>query len=194
MKLSDRYKYECDTFRLLIEEFENQVNNYYEKNEQYISEMVAHDVDEYLPPKFIPNYKLTLTTFLLIEAQGLLDFFIPIIVNSLARIKNVSVSDFDETWKNGNVLCWVKHVLKEELGLKYDFNQGSYCKLKEFYRIRNDLIHYGGYLSDRNKKLLEGKKGIRVSEISQLYVIEFSYCRDLINDIEEFFSDIHKNF
>lgn len=105
MKLSDRYKYECDTFRLLIEEFENQVNNYNKENKQYINEIVVHDVDEYFPPKYIPNYKLILTSFLLIEAQGLIDFFIPIIVNSLARIKNVSVSDFDETWKNGNVLC-----------------------------------------------------------------------------------------
>ncbi len=140
MKLGDRYKYECDKFRLLIEEFENQVNNYNEKNKQCINEVVVHDVDEYLSPKYIPNYKLTLTSFLLIEAQGLLDFFIPIIVNSLARIKNASVSDFDETWKNGNVLCWVKYVLKKELGLKYDFNQGSYCKLKEFYKFRNDLI------------------------------------------------------
>lgn len=192
MKLGDRYKYECDEFRLLIEEFEHQVNDYNKKNKQYINEMVAHDADEYFPPKYIPNYKLILTSFLLIEAQCLLDFFIPIIVSSLARIKNVRVSDFDEKWKNGNVLCWVKFVLQEELNLKYDFNQGPYCKLKEFYKFRNDLIHYGGYLSDRNKKLLVGKRGIRESKISHLYEIEFSYCRDLINHIEEFFSNIHK--
>ncbi|MBS0423866.1 MAG: hypothetical protein JSR71_05445 [Proteobacteria bacterium] len=61
MKLGDRYKYECDRFRLLVEEFENQVNNYNKKNKQYINEIVVHDANEYLPPKYIPNYKLTLT-------------------------------------------------------------------------------------------------------------------------------------
>jgi len=54
MKLGDR-------FRLLVEEFENQVNNYNKKNKQYINEIVVHDANEYLPPKYIPNYKLTLT-------------------------------------------------------------------------------------------------------------------------------------
>jgi hypothetical protein len=194
MNLNYRYKYECDSYRLLINEFKIQLDKYNLKNERYINEMSAHDLNEYQPPKYLSNYKAILTSSLLIEAQALLDFFVPIIINYLARVENQNISPFDNTWKKGNVLCWTKYVLNKELSLKYDFSGGLYCKLKEFYEFRNDQIHYGGYISsDKKRRLLTGKKGIMASRYSDLYVIEFSYCESLINDIENFFIEIHKS-
>jgi hypothetical protein len=194
VKFSHRYKYECDSFRLLIDEFERQVADYNNRNEFYIKEVVAHDLDEYQAPKYVSNYKSILTGTLIIEAQGLLDFFLPLMVGNLAKIKEKSISPFDKSWKGGNILCWTKHVLIKELCLSYDFGRGPHCKLKEFYNFRNDLIHYGGYVSSyENKSLLKGKNGISSCEFSGLYVVEFSYCRSVINDIEKYFCGIFES-
>ena len=194
MTLNHRYKYECDSYRLLVNEFESRLGKYNLENEGYINTMSVHDLNEYQPPKYLSNYKATLTSSLLIEAQALLDFFVPIVTNYLAKVKNQSIPPFDKTWKNGNVLCWVKFVINKELNLEYDFSRGSYYKLKEFYGFRNDQIHYGGYISsDKNRQALVGKKGIMASNYSDLYIVEFSYCQSLINDIEDFFIGIHKS-
>lgn len=193
MRFYFRYKYECDSFRLLIEEFERQVDNYKNRNEHYAQEVTAHDIDEYQAPKYIPNYKSILTSSLIIEAQALLDFFLPLLVGHIAKIKNKSISPFDKSWKGGSVLCWTKHVLNNELGLSYDFGQGPHCKLKEFYEFRNDHIHYGGYVSsDKNKSRLKGKDGISSCEFTDLYIVEFSCCRSVINDIEQYFGEIYE--
>lgn len=193
MNLDHRYKYECDSFRLLIDEFERQAEEYNLKNERYINEVTVHDSNEYQSPRYISNYKAILTSSIITEAQALLDFFLPVVVNYLAKIKNINISPFDKSWKNGNILCWTKFVLKRELGLKYDFSRGPYCKLKEFYKVRNDHIHYGGYLSsDKNRSLLKGKDGISVCEFTDLYNVDFSYCRIVINDIEELFSGVYR--
>lgn len=192
MNLDHRYKYECDSMRLLINEFEKQVDEYNSRNHHYISELDAHDHGEYRPPKYVANYKAILTNSLLIEAQTLLDFFLPIIVGHISKSQQKCISPFDKSWKKGNVLCWTKTVLKAELGLSYDFSRGSYSKLKEFYEFRNDQIHNGGYVSSaENRSLLNGKNGIKVCEYTELYVVEFSYCRDVINQIEEFFDQIY---
>lgn len=178
--------------RLLIDEFEKQVDEYKTRNQKYISEVVAHDRNEYQPPKYISNYKAILTSSLLIDAQGLLDFFLPIIVGHIYDIKQNSISPFDKSWKKGNVLCWTKVVLKKELGLSYDFSQGAYSRLKEFYEFRNDQIHNGGYVSsENNRQLLKGKQGIDACEYTELYVVDFYYCRGVIDDIEAFFDQIY---
>jgi hypothetical protein len=178
--------------RLLIDEFEKQADEYNARNQVYITEVEAHDLNEYQPPKYISNYKTILTSSLLIEAQGLLDFFLPIIVGHISCVKKIDVSAFDKVWKRGNVLCWCKQVLKKELGLSYDFSRGAYGKLKDFYEFRNDQIHNGGYLSsDENKHLLNGKKGIDACKYTKLYIIDFAYCRCVIDDIEELFDQIY---
>jgi hypothetical protein len=178
--------------RLLIDEFEKQAEEYNARNQQYISEVEVHDRNEYQPPKYISNYRTILTSSLLIEAQALLDFFLPIIVGHISLVKRKDITSFDKLWKKGNVLCWSKFVLKKELGLSYDFGRGAYGKLKDFYEFRNDQIHNGGYLSsDENRRLLNGKLGIDACKYSKLYVVDFSYCRGVIDDIECFFDQIH---
>lgn len=178
--------------RLLIDEFEKQADEYNARNQVYISGVEAHDLTEYQPPKYISNYKTILTGSLLIEAQGLLDFFLPIIVTHISRIKKTDIPAFDKSWKGGNVLCWCKKVLKNELGLNYDFSRGAYGKLKNFYEFRNDQIHNGGYLSsDKNRHLLNGKKGIDACKYTELYIIDFAYCRGVIDDIEDLFNQIY---
>ncbi|WP_320040736.1 hypothetical protein [uncultured Desulfobacter sp.] len=176
----------------MIDEFQKQADEYNARNQVYISEVEAHDLTEYQPPKYISNYKTILTSSLLIEAQGLLDFFLPIIVGYISQVKKMDISAFDKSWKGGNVLCWCKKVLKKELGLNYDFSRGAYGKLKDFYEFRNDQIHNGGYLSsDKNRHLLGGKKGIDVCEYTDLYNIDFAYCRGVIDDIEKLFNQIY---
>ncbi len=195
MRFDHRYKYECDSFRLLIEEFERQEESYKARNKHYIQEVEAHDLDEYLAPKYISNYKSILTSSLIAEAQGLLDFFLPIMVGHFAKERGKIISPFGKMWKRGSVLCWTKHVLNSELGLRFDFGQGTHCKLKEFYEFRNDHIHYGGYVSsDKNTSRLKGKEGISSCKYTNLYIVEFSYCRSVINDIEHYFDEIYECF
>ena len=178
--------------RLLINEFEKQAHEYNLRNQKYISKFEVRDSNEYIPPYYLPNYKTILTSLLLIEAQGLLDFLLPMIVGKIAQEIPSEITAFDKSWGKGNVLEWSKHVLKKELGLNYDFCQGAYSKLKFFYKVRNDQVHNGGYLSsDENRHLLSGKEGIDACKYTDLYVVEFSYCREVIDDIEHFLDQIY---
>lgn len=192
MTFDHMYKNVCDSFRLLIDEFEGQAEDYQKRNAHYINEVMPYNIGEYQPPKYIANYKPILTSSLIVEAQALLDFFLPLMVNAVAQHRNKDISPFDKSWKGGNVLCWTKHVLKKELGLSYNFGQGPHSKLNEFYEFRNDHIHHAGYASsEKNKSLLKGKSGISICNSTDLYIVEFSYCRAVIDEIEEYFSEIH---
>ena len=186
------YKYECDSFRLLIDEFEEQLEDYQKKNANLINEKMAYDLGEYQPPKYISNYKPVLTSALIVEAQALLDFFLPLMLNAVAKQKNIEISPFDRTWKGGNVLFWTKHVLKNELCVNYNFGQGPHSKLSELYEVRNDHVHHAGYASaGKNKSQFKKGSGISVCESTDLYFVEFSYCRTVIDEIEKYFSEIH---
>jgi len=144
--------------------------------------------------------KALLASSLLFQIQGLLDFLLPRVIKHLAK---KVVSPFDETWKGGNVLCWVKHALKEDINSGFDFGSGEYSRLRDFYKIRNDQTHHGGYLSDENRRVIVNKlTGIRINEhanfagtavIAYIYDIDFSYCKSVIDDVEKFLSEVEKN-
>jgi hypothetical protein len=188
LTLKHQYKGECDSMRLLADEFEEQVEDYNNRNKRYREELEAFDCNEYAPPKYISNYKAILTSSLIFQAQGLLDFFLPVIVKHISKPQDIH--PFDGSG-NGNVLDWTKESLKK-LGLNYDFSCGPYSKLKDFYRFRNDLVHKGGYvLSENNKKRIAGIAEIEHCEYTDLYIIEFSYCRSVIDYIEDFFDQIY---
>jgi len=71
VKLDHRYKYECDSFKLLVDEFERQVDDYKLKNQHYAEETIVHDLNEYQAPRYISNYKSILTSSLIIERAHL---------------------------------------------------------------------------------------------------------------------------
>jgi hypothetical protein len=191
VKLDHKYKYEIDSFKLLVDEFERQVDDYKLKNQHYVNETIVHDLNEYQAPRYISNYKSILTSSLIIEAQGLLDFFLPVIVGHFAKMKNKDISPF----KSGNVLCWAKNTLKNKIGSNYNFGTEPHCKLKEFYEFRNDHIHHGGYMSsDERRQLLKANSGISACEFTDLYVVDFSYCRGVITYIEKYFDGIIESF
>lgn len=192
VNLSHLYTYECDSMRLLIDELEKQFNEYNSRNSQHITNLEAYDRNEYHPPSYISNYKAILASSILIQAQGLLDFLLPRIVDNRSKLDHIAISKFDKSWKKGNVLCWIKHVLKNELSLEHDFSRGPYSKLRDFYEFRNDNTHNGGYVSsDINRLRLNENRGIDACKYTDLYVVDFSYCRSVIDSIESFFGEIH---
>ena len=193
MLIEHLLKNDCDTLRLLLSEFEKLYERYTNKNEERIKSIVAYDASQYHPPQYIPNLKGFLTNSLLIETQGLLDFSLPKLIATQRKIKGLAVTPFDKTWKGGNVLFWVKHVMKKELKTGFDFSCNPYSRLRDFFEIRNDHVHYGGYLSDENRRNIVNKlKGVHASLYTDLYDIDFSYCRLVINDAEMFFTEIGK--
>lgn len=185
------YRTDCDIQRLLAREFEQMHARYIEDNKGCLNSIEAYDIDEYHAPQCIQNLKASLTSVLLIQIQGLLDFHLPRVVNLLAEKKP---TPFDRTWKGGNVLCWVKHVLKNDLSSGFDFSSGSYSGLTSFYKIRNDQTHHGGYLSDEDRRVIvNGLKGVRISQYTDLYDIDFLYCKSVIDDVEAFLIEVEKN-
>ena len=193
MRANHLYKNECDILRLLVDEFERMCERYAREHNEQISSIEARDTSEYLAPRYIPNLKGLLTSSILIQVQGLLDFRLPKIVEYLTKKKGLPVTPFDEKWKRGNVLCWIKHVLKMEIKSSFDFSRGPYQKLKVFYNIRNDEVHHGGYLSVEERRVNMRKlKGVHISQYTDLYDIDFPYCRSVIDDVEAFLNEVEK--
>ncbi|MHB1292368.1 MAG: hypothetical protein ACYCY5_09300 [Sulfuricella sp.] len=190
-KIEYRYRYDCDNLRLLACELEQTHAQYVGVNKKCIDSIVAYDINEYHAPQCIENLKALLTSSLLFQIQGLLDFHLPKVVKFLAKKK---VAPFDKTWSGGNVLCWVKHVLKEDINSSFDFSTATYERLRAFYNIRNDQTHNGGYLSDENRRgSVNKQKGVRISQHSDLYDTDFSYCKSVIDDVEAFLIAVEKN-
>lgn len=202
MKLEHQSRNECDILRLLVDELERMCERYVREHKEEINSIEAHDAFEYYAPRCISNLKELLTSSLLGQIQGLLDFSLPKVVEQ-AKNKSLTVTPFDKTWKRGSVLCWVKHVLKKEIRSDFDFSGEPYSRLRTFYEIRNDLVHLGGYLSAKQKEVnVNSLKGVRISEcpgLSELnvsyclYDIDFSYCRSVIDDVEAFLIKVEKN-
>jgi hypothetical protein len=108
MKIEHLYLTDCDILRLFASELEQMYVRYTEDNKGCLNSIETRNANEYHAPRCIPNLKELLTSFLLFQIQGLLDFLLPKVVNNLAKRK---MKPFDKTWKGGNVLCWVKHAL-----------------------------------------------------------------------------------
>ena len=194
MKLEHQYRDECDILRLLVDEFEQMYEQYTKENKEEINSIVAHDAFEYHAPRCISNLRALLTSSLLIQIQGLLDFSLPKVVEHLAKSKNLPLTPFDKAWRGGSVLCWVKHILKKEIKSGFDFGSGLYSRLRDFYEIRNDQVHHGGYLSAEKRRVIVNRlKGVHIPQYTDLYDIDFSYCRSVINDAESFLIEIEKS-
>jgi hypothetical protein len=196
MEIGHLYRTECDNLRLLASELEQMHDRYIEDNKGCLNSTEGLNVNEYHAPRCIPNLKALLTSSLLIQIQGLLDFLLPKVVNHQAKKE---VRPFDK----GNVLCWVKDVLKEDINSGFDFSSGPYSRLRDFYKIRNDQTHHGGYLSDEKRLVIVNNlTGIRILQhvnfagtavVASVYDIDFSYCRSVINDAETFLIAVEKN-
>src|SRR5437868_2877065 len=102
MKLEHQYRNECDTLRLLVDEFEHMYERYVKENEEGINSIKAYDFNDYQAPRYITNLKALLTSSILIQIQGLLDFSLPKVVQHIANSKNLAVTPFDKKWKRGN--------------------------------------------------------------------------------------------
>lgn len=194
MKIEHLYRDDCDTLRLLVNEFERLYERYTTENNEEINRSETHDASEYRQRKCIHNLKALLTSSLLIESQGLLDFYLPKIVEQRTKSTNLPLPAFDKTWKGGSVLEWLKHVLKEKIAIGFDFSREPYSRLKHFYGIRNDEVHWGGYLSEEKRRSNINKlNGIYVGAYTDLYVVDFSYCRSVIDDIEVLFLKVDES-
>jgi len=193
MDLEHLYRDECDTQRLLADEFERMWQRYVTEHKDELTSMEVHDTFEYRPPRCITNLKSLLASSLLIQSQGLLDFRLPTVVKQLANRKPATITPFDKSWKRGNVLDWAKHVLKDELQSAFDFGTERYRQLKAFYDIRNDQVHHGGYLSTEQRRILVNSlTGVRISSLTDLYDIDFSYCKSVINHVEAFLIEVQQ--
>lgn len=187
MTLEQMYREDCDRLLLLVDVFEQTNERYLSENKDELNRIEALDATKYYPPKCLHNLKALLTSSLLVQSQGLLEYYLPKIVILRSKSVNVSVSLFE----SGNVLDWVKCVIKTEIKTDFDFGCHVYSRLKDFSNIRNDLVHHGGYLSkEERREILNRLDGVRV--VGDLYDIDSSYCRSVIKDIEDFFLKIDK--
>ncbi len=186
MTLEQMYREDCDSLLLLADVFEQTNERYLSENNEELNRCEAKDMTTYYPPTCLHNLKALLASSLLVQSQGLLEYYLPTIVKLRSKGATVSVSPFE----SGNVLGWVKCVIKTEIKTDFDFGCHLYSRLKDFSNIRNDLIHHGGYLSkEERREILNRLDGVRVGD-TDLYEIDFSYCRSVINDIEAFFLEI----
>jgi len=193
MELEHLYRDECDTQRILADEFERMYERYVTEHRDELNSIEAHDAFEYRAPRCIANLKSLLSSSLLVQSQGLLDFRLPTVVKLLANGKPATITPFDKSWKRGNVLDWVKCVLKDELHSTFNFGTERYRQLKAFYDIRNDQVHHGGYLSVEQRRILVNSlNGVRICNLTDLYDIDFSYCKSVINHVEAFLIEVQQ--
>jgi len=194
MKLEYDYRSDCDILRLLVDEFERMSKRYEQENEEKINSIMAYDASQYHAPRYIPNLKELLTSSLLIQIQSLLDFSLPKVVEHLSKSKNLAFTPFNEASRGRNVLCWVKDILRKEIKSSFNFGNGLYSRLRDFYKIRNDQVHHGGYLSAENRRVIVNKlNGVHISQYTDLYDTNFSYCRSVIDDAEKFLIEVEKS-
>ena len=169
--------------RLLLIEFRS-MESKYNKGKKYEK---ARSVVPYEPPEYINNLKEFLTSSLVSNGQGLLDFWIPEIIEHHCVRLNINIIQRN---KNENCLEWVKHVLCEKLKDSfvehYNFGGKEYQKIKTFYEIRNYQVHSGGYLTDEKQKpRLNRESGISVDAFG-LFSIDYLYCEKSFDYIEHF--------
>lgn len=96
MKLEHQYRNECDILRLLVDELERMCERYAKEHKEEINSSEAHDAFEYYAPRCISNLKEFLTSSLLVQIQGLLDFRLPKVVEHLAKNKSLTMTPFDK--------------------------------------------------------------------------------------------------
>ena len=183
------YRDECDTIRLLIDEFETTGARHFIENADKINIMQVRDWDEYVQPKAIPAIFGFLTGSLLVHCISLLEFRLPILlIHSLLAAGRVVPSKL-QTFRDGNIIVWMKNVVKETNGANFDFDDPLVERIEAWIRVRNDEVHYGGYRSERTKqRQIDILDGVDVGDVGTTpYDIQFVGCRNAIHDVEAFF-------
>ena len=188
------YREDCDILRLLIDELEKTNDRYVSEHKEQLALVEAVDATVYHPPKCIHNLKALLTGSLLVQAQGLLDYYVAMIVEVKTKGNTDPARPLVITQGRGSILDKFKEIAKNEPWIDFTFDQGPYQRLTDFYKIRNDHVHAGGYLSDEKKRQNVNKlDGVTVGGFDDLYYVDFSYCRSVINDVESLFLEIDKS-
>src|SRR5262249_552579 len=93
IELERLYRDECDTQRLLIDEFERMYERYITEHQDELNS-IKDNAREYRAPRCISNLKSLLSSSLLVQSQGLLDFRLPIVVKLLASGKSATITPF----------------------------------------------------------------------------------------------------
>jgi len=181
--IQNRIRDDIHTQRLLLIEFQKMEFKYNQKNKI----LKARSVIPYERPVYITNLKKLLTSSVVSNGQGLLDFWIPEITKFHCKRLKIDVVQRN---KNENCLEWIKYVLskklKDNFKNQYDFGGKEYQRLKTFYEIRNYQVHSGGYLTDEKQEIrLNRESGISIDSC-ELFSIDYLYCEDILDNIEHF--------
>ena len=193
MTIEQSYRDECDTIRLLIDEFEHTGAEHIIDNIDVINKVEALDMLEYKKPEAIPHILTFLTSSLLVHCISLLEYRLPILVVFCIRSTGGLIPVESEKVSNQNVLLWMKKILKDYEGFTFDFGDELCERVNAWTKLRNDLIHNGGYRSERVKQRhIDILQGVKVGDIHSLYDVQFVACRNAINDVEAFFLKVHK--
>ncbi len=185
------FREECDTIRLLIEEFGHVGGEYFVRNMDAINTVESRDWNEYVKPKAIPSLLGFLAGSLLVHCISLLDFRLPkLVIYRLGATDPNAFSKFEST-KGGNVLDRMKQTVKSE-DFNFDFGDDLYERLRAWILIRNDEVHNGGYRGEKvTQHHIDILHGVNVGDVGCLYDIQFVACEHAINDIEAFFQKTH---
>ncbi len=193
MTIEQSYRDECDTIRLLIDELEAAGAKHFIENMDAINEVRGGDLNEYLKPEAIPHIFSFLTSSLLVHCISLLEYRLRKLVVFCIRSAGIIVPAESETARNQNVLDWMKKILKDYEGFTFDFGDELGERMNAWIKLRNDLIHNGGYRSEWIKqRQIDILHGVKVGDIDSLYDVQFVACRNAINDVEAFFLKVHK--
>lgn len=193
MTFEQLYRNECDSIRLLIEEFNHVAAEYIVKNMDAINAIQARDWNEYVPPKAIPNIIGYLSSSLLVHTISLLEYRLPILVNHYFKQREIELKEPFGTFGRGNILTRLETLINSVDGITIDFEDALIRRLHAWIRVRNDDVHNGGYrgsvITDEQIELLPG---VRAGTFDQLYDLQFGACHILVNDVEAFFLRVDK--
>lgn len=183
MMIQNQIKDDVHELRLLSIEFQKMEIEYCKSR----IPIKTRSVDPYEPPVSISNLKELLTSSIVSQGQGLLDFWLQRVVEFHCNRLQIEII---KRKRNENCLDWIKVVLKQLLKKhfinQYNFGASEFQKLKTFYEIRNYHVHSGGYLTeDSQRKRLNGEPGISIDNFN-LFTTDYSYCNDILNCIETF--------
>jgi len=186
------FQEECHVIRLLVEEYKSVGAEYLVRNADSINAIEAYPNNSYIEPKVVHNISLFLAGALLFHSISLLEFRMPRLVVGLLISAGHKIPPELETFDEGNIIDWMKAVFKTVNGVAFDFGNHLTERVAAWIRVRNDLVHNGGYRSSRTKqRQIDILQGIAVGDAESLYYVHFSACERAIDDIEAFFRQAH---
>lgn len=181
------FRDECDTIRLLIDEFNHFGAEYFVRNASAINDLPVRDNYEYSKPEVVPSILSFMTSMLLVHILSLLEYRLPIMVEYYFNVRGIEPNEPIDKYRDGNILDWLKGIMKTSDEVTIDFSDSLYERLKAWIRVRNDEVHNGGYrsarITDHQIKILHG---VDAGEVGTLYHVQFGACQNAINDVEAF--------